>query len=198
LGQDAVAVLAGYRPRYARVAERAGLGSEFAVAGDFEVVERVEGIGRTDYYGLSGRAATAEYDPMTSAEFDRKLALLRACWSILDETVARVSAELRRGPRGGGWEKERIIRHVNGAEIDEFAPKVGVKVPWRPGTIRPRLGAGGPRFDGTLICQRFQSFWRPEALTSRGDPFLRGSGSSALTCQPPWGVGPLLKVPLAA
>ena len=30
---------------------------------------------------------------------------------------------------GGGWERNRIIRHVNGAEIDEFAPKVGVKVP---------------------------------------------------------------------
>jgi len=30
---------------------------------------------------------------------------------------------------GGGWERDRIIRHVNGAEIDEFAPKVGVKVP---------------------------------------------------------------------
>jgi hypothetical protein len=129
LGQDAVAVLAVYRPRYAKVAELAGLGSEFAAAGDFEVVEQVEGIGMTDYYGLSGRAATPEHDPMTDAELERKIALLRAAWGTFDAMAARVSAELRKGPRGGGWEKDRIIRHVNGAEIDEFAPKVGVKVP---------------------------------------------------------------------
>jgi hypothetical protein len=55
--------------------------------------------------------------------------LLRACWSTFDEVAARVSAELRKGPRGGGREREQIIRHVNGAEIDEFAPKVGVRVP---------------------------------------------------------------------
>jgi hypothetical protein len=129
LGHDPVAVLAVYRPRYAKVAELAGLGSEFAAAGDFEVVEQVEGIGMTDYYGLSGKAATPEHDPMTEAELERKIALLRASWISFDAMAARVSAELRKGPRGGGWEKDRIIRHVNGAEIDEFAPKVGVKVP---------------------------------------------------------------------
>jgi hypothetical protein len=34
-----IAALAVYRCRYAKVAELAGLGSEFAAAGDFEVVE---------------------------------------------------------------------------------------------------------------------------------------------------------------
>lgn len=129
LGHDAVAVLADYRPRYAKVAELAGHGAEFRATGDFEVVEELEGIGMTDYYGLSGRAATPEYEPMDDADCERKIALLRASWSTFDETAAHVSAELRKGPRGGGWEKDRIIRHVNGAEIDEFAPKVGVKVP---------------------------------------------------------------------
>jgi hypothetical protein len=129
IGQDVLAILAAYRPRYLTVAERAGLDKQFRRLGDFKVVEEVEGIGMTDYYGLSGRAATAEKQPMTDAEVERKLALLRACWQTFDDTAIRVSAELRKGPRGGGWEKERIIRHVNGAEIDEFAPKVGVKVP---------------------------------------------------------------------
>lgn len=129
IGGDVLAVLAAYRPRYAKVAELAGSGAEFAAAGEFEVVERVEGIGMTDYYGVSGRPATPEHDPMTDAECERKIALLRACWRTFDDTAATVSAQLRKGPRGGGWEKERIIRHVNGAEIDEFAPKVGVKVP---------------------------------------------------------------------
>jgi hypothetical protein len=66
---------------------------------------------------------------MTDAECERKIALLRASWSTFDDLAARVSPELRKGPRGGGWERDRIIRHVNGAEIDEFAPKVGAKVP---------------------------------------------------------------------
>lgn len=54
LGDDAVAVLAAYRPRYAQVATMAGFGEEFDASGDLEVVEQVDGIGMTDYYGLSG------------------------------------------------------------------------------------------------------------------------------------------------
>jgi hypothetical protein len=42
---------------------------------------------------------------MTEAELERRIALLRASWISFDTMVARVSAELRKGPRGGGWEK---------------------------------------------------------------------------------------------
>jgi hypothetical protein len=129
IGADVLAVLARYRPRYAKVAELAGLGAEFRATGGLEVVERLEGIGMTDYFGVSGRAAAPEYDPMTEAGCERKIALLRASWTCFDGAAARVSAELRKGPRGGGWEKARIIRHVNGVEIDDFAPKVGVRFP---------------------------------------------------------------------
>ena len=128
-GGDALAVLAAYRSRYAKVADVAGLDVEFGATGGFEVVEEVEGIGMTDYYGVSGRPASPEIGAMTDAECERKVALLRASWATFDETAARVSPELRKGPRGGGREKERIISHVNGAEIHGFAPKVGVKVP---------------------------------------------------------------------
>jgi hypothetical protein len=129
LGQDVLAVLAAYRPRYAKVAELAGYGAEFGAVGGFEVVERLDGIGMTDYYGVSGRAAGPENEPMTEAECRRKVALLRAAWRTFDETAARVSAELQKGPRGGGRDRDEIVWHVNGAEIDIFAPKVGVKVP---------------------------------------------------------------------
>jgi hypothetical protein len=129
IGTDVLAVLAAYRDRYTRVAELAGFGAEFGATGEFEVVERVDGIGMTDFYGLSGRAAAAENDPMTDAGCERKIALLRASWSTFDDLAARVSPELRKGPRGGGRELDQIIRHVNGAEIEIFAPKVGVKFP---------------------------------------------------------------------
>jgi len=129
IGTDVLLILESFRPRYAKVAELAGYGAKFGATGDLEVVEQVEGIGMTDYYGVSGRAAGPETEPMTEAECQRKVALLRASWSIFDDMAARVSGELRKGPRGGGRSREGIIRHVNGAEIDEFAPKVGVKVP---------------------------------------------------------------------
>lgn len=129
LGGDVLSVLDAYRHRFSKVAERAGYGDDFDRLGDLCVVEEVEGIGMTDYYGVSGRTATGERNSMTDAELDRKLALLQAAWATFDDTAARVSVELRKGPRGGGRDKDHIIQHVNGAEIHEFAPKVGVKVP---------------------------------------------------------------------
>ena len=129
-GHDVLAVLEAYRPRYAVVADRAGYGGTFAAATGLEVVEERPGIGMTDYYGVSGVPASPELGPMTDDECARKVALLRAAWEIFDETAARVSPELRKGPRGGGRERDDIARHVNVAEMSEFAPKVGVKVPW--------------------------------------------------------------------
>ncbi len=126
---QALAVLAGYRARYGKVAERAGLGGEFAATGDLEVVERLAGTGMTDFYGISARSAGPEHEPMSEAECERKLALLRASWATFDDVASRVSAELRKGPRGGGRDREQIVRHANGAEIYEFAPKVALKVP---------------------------------------------------------------------
>jgi hypothetical protein len=43
--------------------------------------------------------------------------------------ASQVSAALRLGPRGGGRDRNRIMRHANGAEIYEWAPKVSVQVP---------------------------------------------------------------------
>ncbi|MGH2512823.1 MAG: hypothetical protein ACRDGQ_09070 [Candidatus Limnocylindrales bacterium] len=125
--EAALQTLDAYRPRYARVAALAGLADEFAAAGELHVVERIEGNGMTDYYGVSGRAATPEQEPMSEAEVERKIALLRASWAYFDDVAAHVSAELREGPRGGGRDRDRIIRHVNGAEIEEFGQKVGVR-----------------------------------------------------------------------
>ena len=124
---DALALLAAYRPRYAAVAGLAGLGDAFTAAGELEVVERLAGTGMGDFYGVSGRTAAPEYEPMSEAECDRKVALLQASWAYFDDVAARVSPELRTGPRGGGRDRDRIVRHVNGSEILEPAKKVGVR-----------------------------------------------------------------------
>ena len=124
---EALAVLATYRPRYARVAELARLADEFTATGEVKVVERVRGTGMTDFYTLSARTAGPEQKPMTRAECERKIALLVACWTYFDDVAGRVSAELRKGPRGGGRDRDRIVGHTNRAEMGEFALKVGVR-----------------------------------------------------------------------
>src|SRR5438093_8098151 len=125
--EEALGVLESYRPRYAKVAALAGLSDEFGSAGELAVVERLEGIGMTDYYGLSGRSAAPEQDQMTESECGRKIALLRAAWTYFDDLAADVSPELRKGPRGGGRDRDEIVRHVNGTELLEYGKKVGVR-----------------------------------------------------------------------
>jgi len=127
--EDALRVLATYRPRYARVAELAGLADEFRDIGEPNVVERIEGIGMTDFYGLSMRPAGPEQEQVSEAACDRKIALLRASWTYFDEVASRVSAELRKGPRGGGRDRDRIVEHVNNVEISDFSRKVGLDAP---------------------------------------------------------------------
>ena len=138
--EAALHVLDAYRPRYAKVAALAGLASEFGATGELAVVERVEGNGMTDYYGVSGRSAEPELEQMSEAACERKIALLRAAWTYFDDVASRVSAELRQGPRGGGRDRDTIIRHVNGTEIQENGRKVGVRSShdaWRdPATLR--------------------------------------------------------------
>ena len=135
--EEALEVLAAYRPRYAKVAKLAGLADQFRRARAIAVVERLKGSGMTDFYGLSYKSAGPEHEPMSEAVCERKLALLRATWTYFDDVASRVSAELRKGPRGGGRDRDKIVHHTNGTEIQEFAPKVGlIEAPdaWR----RPR------------------------------------------------------------
>ena len=42
--------------------------------------------------------------------------LVRAVWAIFDEVASASPAELRKGPRGGGRERDGIVRHVLGAD----------------------------------------------------------------------------------
>jgi hypothetical protein len=140
-GEGALEVLAAYRPRFARVAELAGYGDAFRATGDLVVVEDHPAGGMADFYGVSGATAAPEYEPMSEAECERKVALLQAAWAYFDEVAARVSPELRLGPRGGGRDRDRIVRHTNGAEIDEHAKKVGVNTDLDARTDPGRLRA---------------------------------------------------------
>ena len=125
----AVELLETYRERYRPIAALAGLDAEFERAGDLEIVEDHVGKGSTDFWGISFAPSSFEMGPMTDDELERKLALLEAAWRFFDGAAARVSLELERGPRGGGRNRDEIVRHVVGNEQHDLARRVGVLPP---------------------------------------------------------------------
>jgi hypothetical protein len=122
----AVELLETYRERYQPIARLAGLEPEFDRAGPLEIVEDHVGVGSTDFWGISFAPSSFELAPMPEGELERKLALLEAAWRFFDDVAARVSPELEKGPRGGGRNRDEIVRHVIGNERGDLARKIGV------------------------------------------------------------------------
>ena len=135
--EEGVEVLESYRERYRPVAAAAGLQREFDAAGPLEVVEDRIGTGSTDFWGISFSPCSLEQEPMGDDELERKLALLRACWAFFDDVAARVSPEMRKGPRGGGRDRDVIIRHTVRTESEDFAKRLGLRIPER-GALEPQ------------------------------------------------------------
>jgi len=74
---------------------------------------------------------------MDGTEIDRKIELLRACWGFFDTVAARVSADMRKGPRGGGRDREHIIGHTIRTESENFAKRLGLRIP-EGGALTPK------------------------------------------------------------
>jgi len=125
----ALETLEAYRDRYRPVAGLAGMAREFDVAGPLEIVEDRVGPGSTDFWGISFAPSSTEHGPMSEAQFDRKISLLRAAWAYFDAVAGRVSPEMRKGPRGGGRDRDRIISHTIRQESENFASGVGLRIP---------------------------------------------------------------------
>ena len=101
---------------------------EFDAAGPLEVVEEKVGTGSTDFWAISFSPSTTEQDPMGEADLERGITLLRAAWAFFDSVAARVSPEMAKGPRGGGRDRDHIIRHTIRVESLDFASRVGLIV----------------------------------------------------------------------
>jgi hypothetical protein len=120
--EAAMQALIDYEARYGLIAKRAG--QDFA-PGDLVVVERLPGNSNTAW-GVPSVLASVETRPIDATTAQRNVALLRASWDMLEEVVAASPAELRKGPRGGGRDRDDIRRHVIEAERD-YARKIGVR-----------------------------------------------------------------------
>ncbi len=121
--EAALDALVAYRARFAPVAERAGLR---LTGGAPDVVEEVVGNATTEF-GAPGVVPPTDSDAWRRGELRRHLALLAAAWSALDDAVRAAPAVLRKGPRGGGRDRDAIYAHVVDAE-DAYARKIGVRV----------------------------------------------------------------------
>ena len=120
----ALETLTAYAPRYARVAKLAGV--EVPKEPTFNVVERLSGNATTDF-GAPAIPAKNESKPKSAAETRRMIALLEASWKYLDQVRAKAPQELRKGPRGGGRDRDKMYRHVLEAETG-YAPAIGLRL----------------------------------------------------------------------
>lgn len=116
--REALQALLDYAPRYARV--MAGLEPAFRLPAsleDLRIVERLEGNTGTDF-GAPGMTPAQDRDAMGPGELARGQAIMRACWRALDEAARNAAGvELKRGPRGGGRDLERILAHAREADL---------------------------------------------------------------------------------
>lgn len=115
--EAALQTLFDYAPRYARVLAPTKL--EFRApssVSDLAVVDRLTGNATTDF-GALNVDLPSDTQPVDASELQRWQVILEACWAAFDSAVqAALGKELRKGPRGGGRDLEKIVEHV--IEVD--------------------------------------------------------------------------------
>ena len=124
--EAALEELASYAERYALVV--ADVAPEFP-GGELHVVGTLRGTGTTDFGAPDARGPWDD-EPQDERSRARLADLLVACWTAFDRVVAASPPELRKGPRGGGRDRDTIVDHVREAERS-YGRTLGVRVPPR-------------------------------------------------------------------
>jgi hypothetical protein len=121
--EAAMDALVAYAPRY-----RVAIGPAFGF-GKLEVIGRLEGSATTDF-GAPAAIGPWDAEPLSTSELQRQLAVLDAAWRTFDAVVTAAPPALRKGPRGGGRDRDQVAEHVRGAER-AYAARAGTRVPPR-------------------------------------------------------------------
>src|SRR3954468_8398886 len=129
----ALEMLAEYTDRYRVIVEEAGLRLP-KTASTFEVAARIKGDSTTDF-GAPHIPAPGDKDPLTPKQATRLAAIVEASWRVFDNVVAGAPASLRKGPRGGGRDRDKIVLHVNEAQ-KAYSRKLGIRQIKDPAEIR--------------------------------------------------------------
>jgi hypothetical protein len=135
----ALGALAAYGERFALVADEAGLGFAVPTVEDFEVVDRVPGGSGTEF-GVPSVVTDLDRRAVTAVDARRIADLVAAAWRVFDKVVASAPAELRKGPRGGGRDRDKVVAHV--VESDwGYAREMGLRIPQPDPTDRAAVKA---------------------------------------------------------
>ena len=77
---------------------------------------------------------------MDAKEAKRQARLVEAAWTVFARVAAGAPAELRKGPRGGGRDRDKMVGHV--AESDAYyAREIGITGKRPDPTDRPAIEA---------------------------------------------------------
>jgi len=121
------AALIGYAPRYAAVAAVAGLELPDVDEGLFDIADSVPGGSGTDF-GVPSSITDADRRQVTAPEAERLAALIAAAWKVFDRVADGAPETLRKGPRGGGRDRDKMISHVIDAD-HAYAREIDVRLP---------------------------------------------------------------------
>ena len=119
----AVESLVAHLPRYAKVAHKAGERFDPQDV-DIEVVSRTKGDSGSAF-GIP-LVAPEDRDPVDAREARRLASIVAASWDVFDAIAAKAPESLRKGPRGGGRDRSKIVEHVTGAD-GGYARSIGIK-----------------------------------------------------------------------
>ncbi len=124
-GPLAIEALIDHGPRYARVASIAGEPFGDVSAHALSSIDSVPGGSGTEF-GVPSSITDADRRPVSEAEADRLARIVAAAWTVFDDVAMAAPAELRKGPRGGGRDRDKMIGHV--IEADHYyAREIGVR-----------------------------------------------------------------------
>jgi len=135
----AIDSLIEHGPRYAVVARLAGLEIGDVSPHDLVTVETVPGGSGTDF-GVPSAIIDDDRRPTTAPEAERLATLVAAAWRTFDAVVAAAPPSLRKGPRGGGRDRDKVVEHVVGAD-HAYATEIGLKGPAPDPTDRAAVEA---------------------------------------------------------
>ena len=172
-GKDAALAreaLIAYAPRFEAVARLAGLTLPPVDQAVLDIVESVEG-GSGTTFGVPSAITDRDREPVTAAQAERLAAIVEAAWTVFDRVAAAVPADLRKGPRGGGRDRDPMIGHVVGAD-HAYARELGLRLPEPDPTDRQSVAAERSmvldllrrRSDGSPIADRR---WPPRYAARR-------------------------------
>lgn len=120
--EAALEALAAAHDRYAAVVRLAGRPGPSE--GPYEVVEELPGDATTAF-GAPSIVFAADRAPSDAAEAQRLAALVDAAFHRFDAIVAAAPVELRKGPRGGGRDRDKVVEHVRDAHGGYTRPAGG-------------------------------------------------------------------------